>query len=93
MKPVGVSQEAWDAAETHRQLWARGPCTIKEAVARAITAAVAAEREAVADWADATADHYDASAIIDAISDVAPNRAAEKALRGFAEAIRARSTP
>lgn len=48
MKPDDVTQEAWEQAETHRQLWARGPCTIKEAVARAITAATAAEREACA---------------------------------------------
>lgn len=48
-KPDDVSQEAWDAAEEHRQLWARGPGTIKEALARAITAAVAAEREACVD--------------------------------------------
>jgi len=66
---------------------------IRAVIARAITAAVAAEREACAEWADATADHYDAKAIIDAIGDVAPNRAAESALRGFANAIRARNTP
>lgn len=48
MKPADVSQEAWDQAETYKQLWARGPGTIKETLARAITAAVAAEREACA---------------------------------------------
>lgn len=47
-RPEGVTAEAWEQAETYKQLWARGPCTIKEAVARAITAAVAAEREACA---------------------------------------------
>jgi len=91
-----VSAEAWAAAVVATAgLMVDSVDTLCTTIviARAITAAVAAEREACAEWADATADHYDAKAIIDAIGDVAPNRAAESALRGFASAIRARSTP
>lgn len=50
--------------------------------------AIMAERERIAQWAEATADHYDAQSIVDAIGDVPANRAAEKALKAFAAAIR-----
>lgn len=91
-KPGDVSQEAWDAA---KKVWFEMPPlqkweTVVTLYARAIMAAQSGERQAIAEWADATADHYDAKSIIDAIGDVVPNRAAEKALRGFAEAIRTR---
>lgn len=42
IKPEDIPQDIWDDAEAHRQLWAKGPSSIKEAVARAIMA----EREA-----------------------------------------------
>jgi hypothetical protein len=50
-KPDWCPQDVWDKAESHRQLWARGPASIKEAVARAILAAKAEEREACAEAA------------------------------------------
>jgi hypothetical protein len=37
-KPDDIPDAVWEKAETHRQLWAAGPGTIKEAVARAILA-------------------------------------------------------
>jgi prephenate dehydratase len=61
---------------------------IVKVAARAIMAAKAEEREAIAQLAEATADHYDAKSIADAIEDVPANRAAEKALKGFASGIR-----
>jgi hypothetical protein len=90
-KPEDVSHEAWNAAK--EALFVSDPIpsymeAVMTSVSLAIMAAKAEEREAIAQLAEATADHYDAKSIADAIEDVPANRAAEKALKGFASAIR-----
>lgn len=97
-KPEDISQEAWDAATACYEAlplvydgW--DETEVVSGIAHAIVAATSAERETIADWAEATADHYDAASIADAIKDVPANRAVEKALKAFAAAIRKRGTP
>jgi hypothetical protein len=60
-----------------------------DAAKAAIAGATADERDRIAEWADAVADHHDAEAV--AANDEAgllEHRAAERSLRSFAAAIR-----
>jgi hypothetical protein len=64
------------------------PATL-DSVYNLIARAILAERERIAEWCEVTADAHDAEAVLaEEEADVVENRAAERALRSFANAIR-----
>ena len=94
VRPDWCPQDVWEAAGTQLVMsdWPRLSVADMANAQPVVARAIIAERQRIADWADATADKYDSEAIIGAVGGVPEARAAERAVRGFAAAIRGAST-